>query len=48
MHFNMSRNEFLYEHDVIGISSMISKLLEGQNKNNNEEKYGEVPATDFL
>lgn len=51
MHFNMTRDEFLYDHDVVGVSTMLSKLNKG-NKNNqtddNNVDHGEVSAINFL
>lgn len=43
----MTRDEFLYEHDVIGISAMIAQLNKGKQPTNNETP-DEMLATDFL
>lgn len=44
-HFNMSRDEFLYEHDLVEISSMLNQLFKDSSK---EELPEEMPATSFL
>lgn len=42
----MTRDEFLYEHDVIGISEMINQVI--KNDDNNTTDSGAVRAVDFL
>lgn len=42
----MTRDEFLFEHDVVGISEMLSQITPQDEEK--EEDAGEVPAVDFL
>lgn len=44
----MSRNEFLFEHDVIDVSTMISTLFKKDNENERESTPDEMPGVDFL
>lgn len=43
----MTRDEFLYEHDVVGVSEMLNQIVgkEDQEQNDSNE---EVLAVDFL
>lgn len=41
----MSRQEFLYEHDVVGIATMLNQLRDDQD---DSEQIEEVPGVDFL
>lgn len=41
----MSRDEFLYEHDVVGISEMINQVL---GKSDEVTDSGAIAAVDFL
>lgn len=42
----MTRDEFLYEHDVVGISEMINQIMKNDDEQTTDS--GEVPAVNFL
>lgn len=43
----MSRDEFLYEHDVIGISEMLKQVV-GNDEGEQSDSEEEILAVDFL
>lgn len=45
-HLGMTRDEFLYDHDVVGISTML-QMLSG-NKETKDESPDEKRGVDFL
>lgn len=43
----MTRDEFLYEHDVVGISEMLSQMI-GKEREEQGDSEKEILAVDFL
>lgn len=43
----MTREEFLYEHDVIGISEMLKQVI-GNDEEDQNDSEEEILAVDFL
>jgi hypothetical protein len=43
----MSRDEFLYEHDVVGISEMLKQVI-GNDEEEQNISEEEILAVDFL
>lgn len=48
----MTRDEFLYEHDLVGIAEMLNQFVKQENREQAESTYDnspeEMPAVDFL
>jgi len=44
----MSRDEFLFDHDLIDVSIMLNQLVKGNKEEKTEEEFTETPAVNFL